>query len=190
MDLSSRLFLLLLACVAVERIMELRISSRHQRALARQGIRKRIDPHYGWMVFLHGGVLAGAAAEVLIARRPFIPPLAMAMSLLFVLATLLRWWAIRTLGVHWNVEIMQSASVGVVTTGPFRWIRHPNYLGVSVEIVALPLIHTAWITAILAAVINAWVLRNRIRLEEASLNAEPAYRIAMSGKARFIPGLF
>jgi methyltransferase len=190
MELSATLFSSLLAGVAVERIVELRISQRHQQALARRGIEKRPDPHYRWMVLLHGGVLVSAAVEVLAAHRPFIPSLAAPMAALFLLATLLRWWVIRTLGVHWNVEVMESARLGVVSNGPFHWVRHPNYLAVSVELVALPLIHTAWITAIAATAVNTWVLSHRLRVEEQALDAAPGYRAAMSGKPRFLPRLF
>jgi methyltransferase len=85
---------------------------------------------------------------------------------------------------------VDSAALGVVSDGPFRWIRHPNYLGVIVEVIALPLIHTAWITAAFAAVGNACVLRNRLRVEESVLDAVPAYRASMSRKPRFLPKLF
>jgi methyltransferase len=190
MDLSTIAFLVILAAVGLTRLAELQISRRHQRELARRGIQKRADPQYRWMVMLHAGVLGGAAAEVLLLRRPFIPVLAACMSLLVVLAMALRWWVIHTLGTHWNVEVMASTSLGVVTQGPFRWVRHPNYLGVFVELVALPLIHTAWITAVVAGVGNAWVLHNRLRVEEPMLHADPAYRIAMAWKPRFIPKLF
>jgi len=97
---------------------------------------------------------------------------------------------IRTLGIHWNTEIVDSASLGVVSEGPFRWVRHPNYLGVFVELIALPLIHTAWLTATFAAAANAWVLRNRLRIEERLLEAVPAYRAAMGAKPRFLPRIF
>ena len=110
--------------------------------------------------------------------------------MLFLLATALRWWVIRTLGAHWNVEVMASGPLGVVTSGPFRWVRHPNYLGVFVELVSLPLIHTAWITALAAAVGNAWVLQHRLRIEEPVLDANPTYRRDMSWKPRFLPKLF
>jgi methyltransferase len=102
----------------------------------------------------------------------------------------LRWWVIRTLGIHWNTEVVDSARLGVITDGPFRWIRHPNYLGVFVELIALPLIHTAWITAIFAAVGDIFVLRNRLSIEERLLDAVPAYRVAMAGKPRFLPRIF
>jgi methyltransferase len=190
MELSVTAFLSLLACVAIERIVELRISRRHQQELAGRGVRKRRDPHYRWMVLLHGGVLAGAAVEVLALHRLFIPWLAAVAGSLFVLATLLRWWVIRALGVHWNVEVMDSAPLGIVVSGPFRWVRHPNYLGVFIELVALPLIHTAWITALAGGIANVFVLRHRLRVEEPALEAEPGYRAAMSGKPRFLPKLF
>ena len=190
MDLTTIGFLILLGCVGLERVAELLLSRRHQRDLARGGARKHGDPQYRWMVALHVGVLIGAALEVVLLHRPFIASLAAVALLLFSLATLLRWWVIRTLGIHWNTEVVNSAPLGVVSDGPFRWIRHPNYLGVFVELIALPLIHTAWITAALAAAGNVFVLRNRLHIEERLLDAVPAYRAAMSGKPRFFPRIF
>jgi methyltransferase len=190
MELSVVLFLALLVWVGVTRLIELEISRRHQRNLKQRDVGLCVDPYYPWMVALHGGVLAAAAVEVVWLRRPFVPLLAAPAAVLFLLATALRWWAIRTLGPHWNVQVMDSAPLGVVAKGPFRWVRHPNYLGVFVELAAVPLIHTAWITALLAIVGNIWVLRNRLRVEEPMLEAHPEYRVAMAGKARFLPGIF
>jgi len=190
MDLTRIAFLILLGCVGLERVVELQVSRRHQRDLASCGARKHGDPQYRWMVALHAGVLIGAALEVTLLHRPFIALLAFPALALFALATSLRWWVIRTLGIHWNTEVMESAPLGVVSDGPFRWIRHPNYLGVFVELIALPLIHTAWVTAAFAAAGNVFVLRNRLRIEERLLDAVPAYRAAMSGKPRFFPRIF
>jgi methyltransferase len=190
MDLSVIVYLALLALVGLLRLAELRVSRRHQRELIGRGIEKRADPQFRWMVALHTAVLWGAAIEVVVLRRPFLPDLAAPMAVLFLLATGLRWWVIHTMDAHWNVEVMASGPLGVVTSGPFRWIRHPNYLAVFVELVALPLIHTAWITALVAAAGNAWVLGHRLRLEEPVLDANPAYRAAMTGKPRFLPKLF
>jgi len=190
MDLNVILFLLLLVCVGLTRLVELEISRRHRRNLARLQIGRRPDPQYPWMVVLHVGVLVAAAMEVVWLRRPFLVWLAAFALVLFVLATALRWWAIGSLGAHWNVRVMDSVPLGVVVAGPFRWVRHPNYLGVFVEMVSLPLIHTAWITAIAAVIGNILVLRSRLRVEEPMLEAHPQYRAAMSGKARFLPGLF
>jgi methyltransferase len=190
MDLSTTLYLALLALVAIARLAELQVSRRHQRELAQRGIEKRADPGFRWMVALHTGVLAGAAVEVVTLHRPFRPALGAAMAVLLVLATALRWWVISVMGRHWNVEVMMSGSLGVVSNGPFRWVRHPNYLAVFVEMAALPLLHSAWITAAAAIVGNALILRHRLRIEEPVLESNPSYRAAMGGKPRFLPKLF
>lgn len=190
MDLSVIAFLGLLALVGLSRLVELGISRRHQLAMAHFGIVKRRDPRFFGMVLLHGGVLVGAALEVVFLRRPFLPGLAVAAGVIFAAATALRWWVIRTLGLHWNVEVMASASLGVVSTGPYRWVRHPNYVGVFAEMAALPLIHTAWITALVAVAGNAWALRHRLCIEESVLAANPSYRSTMGAKPRFLPKVF
>jgi methyltransferase len=190
MALSVALFLGLLALVGLTRLAELAVSRRHRDALARTGVKPRNDPYYPLMVALHAGTLAGAAAEVVLLRRPFVPLLAWAASALFILGMGLRWWAIRSLGGHWNTQVMDSAALGVVVRGPYRWVRHPNYLGVFVELAALPLIHTAWITALTAAAGNAWILKHRLDIEEPILESHLEYRTAMAHKARFLPGIF
>jgi methyltransferase len=190
MDLSVKAFLGLLAVAAALRVAELRISRRNQRAMAAEGVRKIAEPVFPWMVLGHVGVLAGAALEVVFLRRPLIPALAAAMGMLFVLATALRWWVVRTLSTHWNVQVMDSGRLGVVTAGPYRFIRHPNYVAVFAELVALPMIHTAWLTALLGAAAQIWILARRIAVEESVLLANAEYRAAMAHKPRFVPGLF
>jgi methyltransferase len=183
-------YLALLALVGLERLVELWISRRNQKKLEKQGVRKVAEPHFRWLVFMHGGILACAAAEVLLLRRPLIPSLAIAMSVLFVFSNALRWWVIRTLAGLWNVEVMASSRVGIVTSGPYRWVRHPNYVGVVMEVPALPMIHTAWITALAGTLAYLEILRRRVRLEEGVLMADPAYRATMGAKPRFLPKLF
>jgi methyltransferase len=183
-------YLALLALVGLGRLVELRISRRNQQQLQNQGVRKIAEPHFRWMVIVHAAVLAGAAAEVLLLRRPLIPALAIAMAVLFALANALRWWVIRTLAGHWNVEVMVSSPVGVVTAGPYRWVRHPNYVAVVMELFALPMMHTAWITALAGTLANLEILRRRLRVEDGVLMADPAYRGTMGGKPRFLPRIF
>ena len=143
------IYSLFLAAVGLGRLIEMGVSRRRQRALVARGVAKVAEPHFRWMVLLHGGVLAGAALEVWLLVRPFIPVLAMAMIALFVLCNALRWWVIRTIAEHWNVQVMKSVALGVVTGRPFRWIRHPNYVAVFIELLVVPLIHTAWLMALL-----------------------------------------
>lgn len=190
MAVSEIAYLCLLGVVAALRLSEMRISARNQARLARRGIEKVAEPHFRWMVALHVGVLAGAALEVVLLRRPFIPALAISTGTLFLLANALRWWVIATMAEHWNVQVMASARLGVVTRGPYRWVRHPNYVAVFVELITLPLIHTAWITAAVAGIANTWILSQRLAVEEKVLAADPAYRADMLPKPRFIPKVF
>ena len=174
MDLSVIAFLVLLLAVALLRVVELRISRRHQREMVARGAAKVDEPKFRWMVLLHTAVLAGAAFEVVFLRRPFIPQLAAAMFAVFLAANAVRWWVIRTLGEHWNVQVMDSTRLGVVTSGPFRYVRHPNYAAVFAEMLALPLIHTAWITAVAGAIAHMGVLAQRLSTEERVLLANPS----------------
>ncbi len=188
--MSVTAYLLLLVAFGLGRLIEIGLSRRNQRRLAAQGIAKIPEPHFRWMVMLHAAVFVAAGLEVLLFQRPFIPALGVTMGLLFVFANVLRWWVIRTLADHWNVQVMASAALGVVTDGPYRWIRHPNYLAVFIELLALPLIHTAWLTALLGSAANIWVLSRRIAVEEAVLIADPIYRKVMGPKPRFLPKIF
>jgi methyltransferase len=190
MPLSVSLFLTLLVAVAAMRIFELRISKKHQREITARGGAKAKDPVFPCMAMFHTLVLIGAAAEVVFLHRPFITALAIPMLALFVFSNIVRWWVIRTLGEHWNVQVMDSTKLGLITTGPFRYVRHPNYAAVFVEMIALPLIHTAWITALAGAIAHSVVLTFRLSAEERVLFADSQYAAAMRSKPRFLPGLF
>ena len=78
-----------------------------------------------------------------------------------VLANLLRFWVIATLGVHWNVRVVRSMPLGVVTAGPYRFVRHPNYVAVFVELLALPLVHGAYLTAAAGTLLHLVILQRR-----------------------------
>jgi methyltransferase len=190
MELSVIAYLGLLLVVGLLRIVELQISRRHQQEMVARGASKVNDPRFLWMVLLHTGVLVGAAVEVVFLHRPFIPLLAAICFVLFLAANAVRWWVIRTLGEHWNVQVVDSTGLGVVTTGPFRYVRHPNYAAVFVEMLTLPLIHTAWITALAGSLAHIVVLSQRLSTEERILFSDAHYRAAMAGKPRFLPGLF
>ena len=190
MELSVIAYLGLLLVVALLRVYELLISRRHQLEMVAHGAQKVNDPRFRWMVLLHTAVLLGAALEVVFLHRPFYPLFAAVCFAIFLAANVVRWWVIRTLGEHWNVQVMNSTSMGVVTTGPFRYVRHPNYAAVFVEMLTLPLIHCAWITAFAGSAAHIVVLSQRLATEERVLFSDAGYREAMSGKPRFVPGLF
>ena len=180
-------FLALVGVVATTRLVELAISRRHRRELDRLGAKSIAEPGFIVMVVLHVSVLAGSVIEALVARRS-VPWGLAALAFTGVLAAnALRLAAIRSLGRHWNVRIVDSTSLGVVDTGPYRFIRHPNYVAVFSELLFLPLVQGAWITAAVGAVAHLFVLWRRIALEEAVLFADPRYAEVMGTKPRFFP---
>jgi methyltransferase len=188
MGVSVVLYLALLCAVGLERFVELRISARNRRALAAAGLAPVPDPAFPGMVALHVLVPVAAALEVVLGHRPLLAPLAITAGALFLCSQVLRWRVIRTLGAQWNVGVVDSARLGVASDGPYRVVRHPNYVAVFVEMLTLPLIHGAWITALSSAPLHALLLRRRVAVEDAVLLANPAYRAAMGAKPLFIPG--
>ena len=162
-------FTLLVALVAVERLVELVVARRNERWSVERGAVETGAAHYPFMVVLHTGLLAGALLEAWLGDRPFLPALGWSMFVLVVAAQALRWWCIRTLGRQWNTRILVVPGLPRVTGGPYRFLPHPNYIAVIVEGAALPLVHTAWITALCFTVLNAGLLRVRISAEDAAL---------------------
>jgi methyltransferase len=173
---SQWLFTGLVLLVGLERLAELVVSQRHAAwAFARGGI-ERGRSHYPVMVVLHTGLLVGAVAEVWLADRPFVPALGWSMLALVVASQALRWWCIATLGNQWNTRVIVVPGLSLVRRGPYRVMPHPNYVAVVVEGFALPLVHTAWVTALVFTVANAALLVVRIRVENDALReiASPA----------------
>ncbi len=171
----------LLGLIVLERLVELVITRRNRAwALARGGVEVG-EGHYPWMVALHSLLLIACPAEVWLLDRPFVPGLALAASLLLVLTMALRYWAIATLGKRWTTRVVCVPGLPVITGGPYRWLRHPNYLAVVMEVLALPLVHTAWMTATLFSLANLALLRARIAVEEAALDRYNDYRQSFPG---------
>lgn len=162
-------YLLLIAAVAVERLAELVVARRNMAwSLARGGAEYGAG-HYPFMVLLHTGLLVGCVVEVAFLARPFVPILGWPMFAIALAAQALRWWCIGTLGHQWNTRVVVVPGAARITAGPYRRIPHPNYVAVVAEGVALPLVHTAWITALVFTVLNAGLLRTRIRTENRAL---------------------
>lgn len=180
---SQQVFYAFLAAVALLRGVEVLVS----RARMRERPPVAEPALFPLMVFLHAGLIVLPALEVRYAARPLIPWLSAAAGGVLALASALRFWTLRSLGRAWNVRVVVPGEV--VTHGPYAWIRHPNYLVVILEVAAIPLLHTAWLSALGLSVLNAGVLWRRIRTEEAALAELPAWREAMADKARLIPGL-
>jgi methyltransferase len=167
----SSWYVLLVLLVGVERLAELVVARRNARWSLARGGRVFGRGHYPWMVALHTGLLAGCLLEAGLAGRPFVPAVGWPMLALVVAAQGLRWWCITALGPQWNTEVIVVPGLTLVTRGPYRlrWLRHPNYVAVAVEGAALPLVHGAWVTAVVFTVLNAALMVVRIRCEETAL---------------------
>ena len=177
----------LLVALGLERLLELRISRRNQAwALAQGGV------EYGaglfrWMKLLHTAFMLGCGAEAWLLDRPFRPVLGWAMLGVALAAQALRYWTIATLGKRWNVRVIVVPGLPVVTGGPFRFLRHPNYLAVIAEGIALPLIHGAVWVAVGFSLLNAWLLTVRIRCEEAALREHCSFDDRLGDRAGLVP---
>jgi len=167
---SRWLFTGLVALVGLERLLEMWIAGRNRRWLLKRGGFEVGREHYPWMVVLHATFLVAAPMEVWMLDRPLIPLLALGMLLLLIVAMALRYWVVMTLRRRWTTRVVLLPGASRIERGPFRFLSHPNYLAVAVEIAALPLVHTAWLTALTCSILNAVLLKTRIRVEEAALH--------------------
>ncbi|MFA5708042.1 isoprenylcysteine carboxyl methyltransferase family protein [Mycolicibacterium sp.] len=163
------MYFLLIAAVAAERLAELIVSKRNARWAFAHGGKEFGRGHYPVMVIIHAGLLIGCVLEVWLLDRPFVPWLGWTMLAVVVAAQVLRWWCIATLGKRWNTLVIVLPEAPLVRSGPYRWLHHPNYVAVVAEGIALPLVHSAWLTAVVFTVVNAWLLTVRIRVENAAL---------------------
>jgi methyltransferase len=169
-------FALLVAVVGLERVAELVVSKRNAAWSRARGGVETGRRHYAVMVVLHTALLVGMLVEVWLRRPEFVPALGWTMLALVVASQALRWWCIATLGRQWNTRVIVVPGLPRVTSGPYRFLSHPNYVAVVVEGFALPLVHSAWITAAVFTVCNAVLLSVRLRVENDALAQLPAPR--------------
>ena len=159
----------MLALLAAQRLWELRKSAHNERWLAQHGAREHAPQQVVLMKWLHGAWFVSMLIEVWWLERPFIPPLFVWALLTAMIGQGLRYAAIRSLGRRWTVRVLTLPNAPLIRTGIYRWLRHPNYLGVTLEIAAIPLMHTAFITSAVFAALHAVFRTWRIRAEEQAL---------------------
>ena len=170
MSMSAILFSVFIGLTAVERLIEVRVSNRNAQWSLDQGGTEYGQSHYPFMVVLHTVFLFACLGEVWFTDAPFIPALGIPALLIAIACQGLRWWCITTLGKRWNTRVIVVPNLPRVTGGPYRFINHPNYVVVALEGLALPLIHSAAITAISFTLLNAALMVVRIRCENEALS--------------------
>jgi methyltransferase len=183
MVITRDAYLAFLVLLALERGAELVVSARHARSLLARGGVEAGRGHYRPMVIFHAAFLAACALEALAHPEP--PPRAAFAALAgAVLAQGLRWWAIATLGERWSTRVIVLPGAPPVTGGPYRYLRHPNYLAVLLEMALVPLAFGSWRTALAFSAGNAALLAVRIRAEERALG--DGWSRAFRGRPRFV----
>jgi isoprenylcysteine carboxyl methyltransferase (ICMT) family protein YpbQ len=160
--------ILFVVFLSAQRLFELSVSKRHERALRARGAVEYGASHFPFIVAVHVLLLAGILFEVLVlgARPSFWWPRALAV---FVAAQMLRYSAIRALGPYWNVRVLVVPKTRLVRTGPYKYLKHPNYVAVFLEVIAAPLMFGAWRTSLIVGTLNAIALFVRIRCEDEAL---------------------
>lgn len=163
------MYYLLIGLIGIERLIELVVSRRNARWAFAHGGKEFGRAHYPVMVMVHATLLLGCVVEVWALHRPFIGWLGWPMLAMVAVSQALRWWCVATLGRRWNTLVIVLPQAPLVRRGPYRWLHHPNYVAVVAEGVALPLVHTAWLTAAIFTLANALLLAVRVRVENAAL---------------------
>jgi methyltransferase len=185
---ASSLYLLFVAVSVAVAARERSVALRNERRLLAEGGTEVAPAVFSFMVPVYALHFPAAAWEhVALHRAPRFAWVA-AMLLVFAASKWLKWASVRALGDVWTMRVVVPAQPRVAATGPYRFLRHPNYIAVVGELLSLPLAGGAWITAILFGAAFGAVLFARVRTEEAALLARPEYAAAMADRPRFLPG--
>ncbi|MGG1573774.1 isoprenylcysteine carboxyl methyltransferase family protein [Fictibacillus sp. NRS-1165] len=180
------MFFLFLGMLILQRLGELFIARRNEKLMLSKGAVEAGQRHYKWMVMIHASFFVSLFLEVtLFHKEPaawwWIP------FSVFLLAQLARVWCLTTLGMYWNTKIIILPGAQVVARGPYKYIRHPNYCIVTLEIITIPLVFQAYFTGFLFLAFNALILSVRIPAEERALKEATDYSQRFGRKQRFIP---
>ena len=173
-------FYVILAFVIVQRLVELLIAKRNEKSMRAKGAYEVGASHYPFMILLHTSFFISLIIEVIYFKFIVIPDFVL--LAFFGLLQLLRVWCLISLGTFWNTKIIILPGANVVAKGPYAYIRHPNYLVVCLEILVLPLMFQAYITAICFTILNFIILSVRIPIEENALKEATNYTAFMQRK--------
>jgi methyltransferase len=160
--------LLVLALAFVPMALEARLSSRRERALRAAGAREPAGDVYAPMQVIYPGCFLAMAAEAW-ARGATPGELLAAGLIVFLAAKALKYWAIATLGARWTFKVLVPPGSSRIVAGPYRWLRHPNYLAVAGELAGVALMARAAVTGPMALALFGGLMLARIRVEERAL---------------------
>lgn len=164
----------ILIIVILQRLSELLVAKRNERWMKSKGAKEFGQRHYKYMVLIHIGFFVSLIAEFVFFKKTIHPYWLILLSC-FIFVQLARVWVIASLGKYWNTKIIVLPGIHVVKKGPFKYIKHPNYLIVTIELIILPLLFQTYITLVVFFILNQLILAVRIPLEESALRANTDY---------------
>ncbi|MCH7517776.1 MAG: hypothetical protein IH964_01945 [Candidatus Dadabacteria bacterium] len=162
-------FWIFLTFLLVQRVSELLLAKRNERVARVKGAVEYDEKGYKVIVLMHIFFFISLISEYILLARTlsnFWVPL----LILFIIAQILRYWAISTLGYYWNTKILVTPNTSPIRTGPYKYLNHPNYLSVILEIAVIPLIFSCYITSMIFTLLNLVLLKRRMRIEEQALS--------------------
>lgn len=180
------MFYVLFAVIAIQRMVELVIAKRNEKWMKEKGAREYGQRHYKLMVSIHLLFFLSLLAEEVFFKRP-LSDYWIVLFCLFLITQAGRVWVIASLGKYWNTKIIVLPQAEVVAKGPYKFIKHPNYFIVTVELIVIPLMFNAYWTLFIFALLNQFILSVRIPLEEKALKETTNYQAVHQGKKRFLP---
>lgn len=173
------LFMLVIGIVIIQRLVELRVAKNNEKWMKAQGAIEAGASHYPFMILLHTAFFISLIVEVVFFDRT-LSPYWVPLLVIFLLAQAARIWCLTSLGKFWNTKIIILPGANVVQKGPYKFIRHPNYVIVCTEILVLPLLFQAYFTAVLFTILNFIILSIRIPAEERALREATDYNQVFS----------
>jgi methyltransferase len=171
-----------------QRLVELFIARRNEKWMKGQGALEFGKEHYRYIVCMHSLFFLSLLMEVFLLGNQ-LSPFWKVLFLIFITTQIIRIWALTSLGKYWNTKIIVLPNANIIRRGPYRFIKHPNYIIVAIELVVIPLLFDAYITAALFTLLNILVLSIRIPAEEKALKQLTEYEIDFDRCNRFIPKL-
>ncbi|MBM7584285.1 methyltransferase [Bacillus pakistanensis] len=179
-------FYIFLIVVASQRLIEVLIAKRNEKWMKSKGAKEYGKRHYRLMVAIHFLFFVSLIMESILGRSDLNSDWPLLVAVFFIVQ-LCRVWVIMALGRFWNTKIIVLKDAEVVAKGPYKFIKHPNYLIVTIELIIIPLIFNAYWTLFIFAILNQLILAIRIPLEEEVLNKQTNYEDELTSKRRFIP---
>ncbi|MDX8366392.1 isoprenylcysteine carboxyl methyltransferase family protein [Cytobacillus sp. IB215665] len=179
------IFTIFLTVIIIQRLSEIAIAKFNEKWMIAQGGIVIQQDRYPLIVLLHSCFFISLVVEVIYFGKTLSIAWPLLLSLFF-LTQVIRVWALHSLGKHWNTKIIILPNVEYVTKGPYKYVQHPNYAVVIIEFILIPIMFEAYLTALVFTVLNAVVLKHRIKLEESML-AKYMNSTELNNKPRFIP---